>query len=129
VATWGNNTPVDGYVEGFTGVADRRQQMAAYDALPVTVLRALDNALFAICCVATLKFYRAHGASKTIAEIEDSNRCFMEAIGNSWQTPLKIGNSSLCTTTARRGSGAPMQARRRLNLDRLAPMIPTVAAL
>jgi hypothetical protein len=56
VAVQGNSAPVSGY--DFSGVADKPKQMRAYDALPITVRRAIDAALFEICCVATLSFYR-----------------------------------------------------------------------
>ena len=73
----GNSTPIANY--DFSGVADRTRQMRAYDALPVTVRRALDAAPFEICCIATLDYYRDHGARETVREVRESARLFIEA--------------------------------------------------
>lgn len=119
----GNSAPVKGY--DFSGVADRTRQMRAYDALPVTVRRALDDAPFEICCVATLAYYREHGARDTVKEVRDSGQIFVKAAGG-MECSL-IPSSSSSTRIASRGSGCLTQARKSLRLQRLAPTVPTVA--
>lgn len=122
----GNSVAVEGYE--FSGVRDIPRQMAAYDALPVTVRRALDAAPFEICCVATLAFHKAHNAAGTIAEIEDSARAFVLAANPGASSWTKIGSSSPNTATERLASGARRQARLHPSSRHSGLTVPTVAA-
>lgn len=72
----GNSVPVPGY--NFSGVADRGRQMAAYDELPAKIRRAIDDAPFEICCIATLKFFKKNREEKTMNEIKESVDLFLE---------------------------------------------------
>jgi hypothetical protein len=122
----GNSVAVPGY--DFSGVRDIRKQMAAYDALPVTVRRALDTAPFEICCVATLAFYREHNASQTVIEIKDSGSQFIQAANPGTVQWSPTVSSSPITQTARRASDSQVRTRRHSNSVRLGLTVPTVAA-
>jgi hypothetical protein len=117
----GNSTPVTGY--DFSGVADRRKQMAAYDALPVTVRRALDEAPFEICCIATLDFYREHGARKTVAEVIESGAAYLKAVSPCQPT----AHFSPTIPTARPASAPRRKTRSVPRSCRSALTIPVVA--
>ena len=59
---------------GGVAINDPKMQMLAYDLLPVTVRRAYDAQPLALCCLATLGFYREYGAAVTIDVIRRSGR-------------------------------------------------------
>ena len=124
----GNSVEVAGYAGGYDGVADRQKQMRAYDALPPAVQRALDDALFEISVIATLEFHKEHGTEKTLAEIDDSNRCHMRAIGADECSSPPTNSSSPRTKTERSASASRCRARTNSRIARLVPTILTVVA-
>ena len=73
-----NHAAVAGYQPGFVK-PDPIADLAAFDLLPRSVRRALDDAPFAISAVAALDVYRTLGRRKALSEITASARDYLEA--------------------------------------------------
>ena len=71
-----NHAPVSGYQAGFVR-PNPEADLAAFDQLPRSVRRALDDAPFAISAVAALEVYRGQGRLKALSEIKASAREYL----------------------------------------------------
>lgn len=66
-----NHRPVEGYSSGFVS-SGPAADLAAFDRLPPTARRALDEAPFAISAVAAFECWKEHGYHALMREIKAS---------------------------------------------------------
>lgn len=78
-----------GYDRGFVK-PDPARDMAAFDLLPRTVRRALDDAPFAISAVAALKVCYAGGTAHALREVEASAEAWQAACEKETGVPRPV---------------------------------------
>lgn len=81
-----NHNPVKTYTHGFVAPNPVRD-LEAYDKLPRTVRRLIDECPAAICAVHTARFYKANGLAAVRREIRATADLFYEAYAKETGVP------------------------------------------
>jgi hypothetical protein len=100
-----------------------QREMAAFDLLPPTLRRALDDAPYSMSSEYVLTYHREKGWKAALKEIEKSSAGY---VGQERWQPMTTGFSSTSSRVGRRASGALSAANARRNLRRLGLTMPTV---
>lgn len=103
-----------------------QREMAAYDMLPKTLRRAVDEAPYSMSSEAVLTIHKDKGHLAALKEIKASAAGFVGE--ERWQPILRIEHGSSSIRAGRRASAPRIGARERRISERLAPTISTVDA-
>ena len=116
----GNYGGKPGYGTRFTTA---QLEMRAYDMLPPSLRRAVDEAPYSMSSEAVLTIHLKKGWQAALKEIKASAAGFVGA--EEWRPISRIELGSTSGRSGRRASVGPAAARGRRNSQRLAPTIPT----
>jgi hypothetical protein len=108
-----------------TTITTAQLEMRAYDMLPPTLRRAVDEAPYSMSSEAVLTIHLKNGWQAALKEIKASAAGFVGA--KEWRPISRIGHGSSSGRSGRRASVGPVAARGRRNLQRWGHTIPTVA--
>jgi hypothetical protein len=108
----GNYTPKDGFAEFQT---TPQREMWAFDALPVTLRRAVDDAPYSMSSEVVLAMHVKDGWQKTLKAIQRDSATFA---GEEAWTPMTTSNGLASSRVGRRASAIPGAASGRRNLRR-----------
>lgn len=86
-----NHQPVEGYAGGFIP-ASPTLDLWAFDQLPRTARRAIDEAPFAISARDALNFYRDHGYHALMREIKETIGLWFDAASRETGVPKPVGS-------------------------------------
>lgn len=108
-----------------TRLTTPQREMAAYDMLPISLRRAVDNAPYSMSSEYILAMHVKKGWQATLREIESSSAGFIG--DDEWRPISRIEHGSTSGRAGRRASAGQAVARGRRNLQRWGHTIPTVA--
>ena len=117
----GNYGAKPGYGTRFT---TPQLEMRAYDMLPMTLRRAVDDAPYSMSSEVVLTIHLKSGWQAALKEIKASAAGFVG--GDEWRPISRIEHGSTSGRSGRRASASRIGAKERRNLQRLVPTIPTV---
>src|SRR5271170_259593 len=117
----GNYAPKKGYG---TTMTTPNLEMAAYDMLPKSLRRAVDEAPYSMSSEAVLTIHLKKGWQAALKEIKASAAGFVGA--EVWRPISRIELGSTSGRSGRRASAGQAGARGRRNLQRWGLTIPTV---
>lgn len=101
-----------------------QRDMAAYDMLPATLRRAVDEAPYSMASEVVLAIHLDKGWRHALKEVRLESARF---VGEDTWTPMTTGSSLLSSRAAKRGSAGQGGVSGRRNSRRLDRIMPTVA--